>query len=67
MKPGPEISVIVPVTNEAEGLPRCLARVSGRPNEIIVVDAASDDGTRAVAETLDCQLLSHPQPHAPGR
>lgn len=63
MKTGPEISIIIPATNEAEELPRCLARVRGQPNEIIVVDAASDDGTGAVAEKLGCQLLSLPQPH----
>jgi len=58
-----EISVIVPAANEADELPQCLARVQGEPNEIIVVDAQSDDGTRAVAEALGCQLLSHPQRH----
>ncbi|MEO5717536.1 MAG: TIGR04283 family arsenosugar biosynthesis glycosyltransferase [Chthoniobacterales bacterium] len=63
MKSSPEISVIIPVANEAEGLPQCLARVRGEPNEIIVVDAGSDDGTGAVAEALGCRLLSHPQPH----
>ncbi len=63
MKASPEISVIIPVANEAEELPQCLARVTGQPNEIIVVDAASDDGTRAVAEGLRCRFLSLPQRH----
>jgi rSAM/selenodomain-associated transferase 2 len=63
MKASPEISVVIPVANEAEELPQCLDRVRGEPNEIIVVDAASDDGTGAVAEALGCRLLSHPQLH----
>src|ERR1044071_991181 len=63
MKSSPTISVIIPVANEAERLPQCLARVQGEPNEIIVVDAESDDGTRAVAEGFGCQLFSHPQRH----
>ena len=63
MQGDPEISVIIPVTNEADELPQCLAQIQGEPNEIIVVDAASEDGTRALAEALGCQLLSHPQRH----
>jgi rSAM/selenodomain-associated transferase 2 len=63
MKASPQISVIIPVANEAEGLPQCLARVNGEPNEIIVVDAGSDDGTWSVAKARDCRLLSHPHPH----
>jgi rSAM/selenodomain-associated transferase 2 len=63
MQGEPEISVIIPVANEADGLPQCLARVDDEPNEIIVVDAESEDGTRAVAEALGCRLLSHPQRH----
>ena len=42
----PEISVIIPVANEAAALPLCLARINGVPNEIIVVDAGAK--TRAV-------------------
>jgi rSAM/selenodomain-associated transferase 2 len=63
MKASPEISVIIPAANEAEGLPQCLARVRDEPNEIIIVDAASDDGTRALAEALGCRFLSLPQRH----
>lgn len=59
----PEISVIIPVSNEAEALPQCLVRVRGAPNEIIVVDAQSEDGTRAVAESFGCRFLSQPQRH----
>lgn len=56
----PEISVIIPVANEAAALPACLARIEGAPNEIIVVDAQSDDGTPAVARAGGCFLLASP-------
>jgi len=59
----PEISVIIPAANEEEELPQCLARINGQPNEIIVVDAESDDATREIAESIGCRLLSHPQCH----
>ena len=39
----PEISVVIPVANEAAALPDCLARIGRRSSEILVVDAASDD------------------------
>ncbi len=59
----PEISVIIPVANEAAALPDCLARIAGAPNEIIVVDARSEDETAAVARRFDCRLLSFPERH----
>jgi cellulose synthase/poly-beta-1,6-N-acetylglucosamine synthase-like glycosyltransferase len=42
----PEISVVIPVANEASALPQCLERISGAPNEVLVIDAASEDATR---------------------
>ena len=59
----PDISVIIPVANEAAALPECLARLSGAPNEIIIVDAGSEDGTSAVAERFGCRLLAHRRRH----
>ncbi len=59
----PEVSIIIPVANEAAALPGCLARVSGVLNEVIVVDAASEDETPALAAAAGCCLISHPQPH----
>lgn len=59
----PQISVIIPVANEAHALPGCLGRIAGLPNEIIVVDAESEDETAAVARRFGCELLSFPQRH----
>lgn len=63
MKVRPQISVIIPVANEAAELPDCLARITGVPNEIIVVDAESEDGTATIAERLGARVLFHSQPH----
>gem|GEM_PF-249231 len=59
----PEISVIIPVANEAEVLPECLACIDGSPNEIIVVDAGSDDATCSIALDAGCRLLAYPGRH----
>ncbi len=59
----PDVSVIIPVANEAAALPQCLARIGGAPNEIIVVDARSEDETAAVARRFGCELLSFPERH----
>jgi rSAM/selenodomain-associated transferase 2 len=59
----PEISVIIPVANEAEILAETLARIGGAPNEIIVVDALSEDETAAIAQRFGCKLLEFPERH----
>ncbi|HEY1583798.1 MAG TPA: TIGR04283 family arsenosugar biosynthesis glycosyltransferase [Chthoniobacterales bacterium] len=59
----PEISIIIPTANEARALPECLAQIAGGPNEIIVVDALSEDGTAAIVEAAGAQLLTYPQRH----
>ena len=51
---GGELTVILPVRNEAETLPQLLADLaaqSRQPTEVIVVDDASEDGTRAGVES----------------
>ena len=68
MTPSPDISVVVPVFDE-EGAAPTLAReiaaaFQGRNIEIIFVDDASRDGTRAVLQALKAELpqlrvLSH--------
>ena len=59
----PEISVIIPVANEAAALPSCLARINGVPNEIIVVDARSEDQSGAIARAAGCRLIECPERH----
>jgi glycosyltransferase involved in cell wall biosynthesis len=50
------VSVIVPIKNEAENLPRCLASV-GWADEIFVVDSQSTDGSQRIADELGAQVV----------
>ena len=59
----PEISVVIPTANEAAIIPGCLARISRRSSEILVVDAGSDDDTAALAQAAGCCVLPAPQRH----
>ncbi len=59
----PDVSIIIPVANEAAALPQCLARIKDAPNEIIVVDAESDDLTPAVALHAGCRVFTHGERH----
>ena len=59
----PEISVVIPVANEAAALPDCLARISRCSSEILVVDAASDDQSAALARAAGCHVVPAPQRH----
>ena len=59
----PEISVIIPVANEAAALPDCLARIERISSEIIVVDAGSDDESAAIAQAAGCTVLPALQRH----
>lgn len=57
------LSIVIPVINEEEALPRCLAalrEVAGElpPHEIIVVDGGSTDRTREWAQRYGVCLLS---------
>ena len=53
-----KLSVVIPVYNEVETIERVLGRVSAAPlpagveSEIVVVDDASTDGTRAVLQEV---------------
>lgn len=50
------VSVIVPIRNEAENLPRCLGSV-GWADEIFVVDSQSTDGSPQIAEQLGARVV----------
>src|ERR1700719_1028959 len=50
------VSVIVPIKNEAENLPRCLASVRWA-DEIFVVDSQSTDGSAQIAQKLGARVV----------
>ena len=50
------VSVIVPIKNEAQNLPRCLASVAWA-DEIFVVDSQSTDGSQRIAEELGARVV----------
>jgi glycosyltransferase involved in cell wall biosynthesis len=50
------VSVIVPIKNEAENLPRCLASVDWA-DEIIVVDSQSTDSSQRIAQELGARVV----------
>ena len=63
MNRGCEISIIVPVFNEAETLPGLLERLHALRlprSEIIVVDDGSTDATARIAEDKEVRVVSHP-------
>lgn len=50
------VSLIVPIKNEAENLPRCLASIPWA-DEVFVVDSQSTDGSIAIAEQAGAQVV----------
>ena len=50
------VSLIVPIRNEAENLPRCLASITWA-DEIFVVDSQSTDGSIAIAEQAGARVV----------
>ncbi len=55
------LAVVVPVLNESSMLSNCLlsvAQMSPRPDELIVVDGGSIDGTREIAARLGATVVS---------
>lgn len=60
----PLISFVIPVRNDADGLARCLASISGAagltPVECVVVDNGSVDGSDRVATRAGCTVLRVP-------
>ena len=65
MEPKLDISVVVPLYNEAESLPELtawidrVARGEGLSYEIILVDDGSDDGSWEVIERLKSRSEEH--------
>ena len=65
-----KLSIVIPVYNERETLPKTLARVQATPfdKEIILVDDGSKDGTRDWLQTLrDPGVVVVLQPHNQGK
>lgn len=62
------VSIVIPVKNDAELLPRCLAALEAqsRPaDEIIVVDNGSTDGSDEVATRAGARVIHEPRPGIP--
>lgn len=60
-------SIIVPMLNEAPGLPRLLARLSAlerQGNDVLIVDGGSDDGSADLAVRAGLLVLSSPRGRA---
>ncbi|MGE3312172.1 MAG: TIGR04283 family arsenosugar biosynthesis glycosyltransferase [Limisphaerales bacterium] len=60
---GSRLSVVMPVWNEERDLPETIGRLKNVPEvaEIVVVDAGSTDGTRALAASLGCRVVTGPR------
>jgi rSAM/selenodomain-associated transferase 2 len=53
-----KLSVIVPVLNEAQALPRLLDRLSGlKGSEVIIADGGSEDGSASLAERAGFRVV----------
>jgi (heptosyl)LPS beta-1,4-glucosyltransferase len=50
------ISAVIITRNEARNIARCIGSLQGVVEEVIVVDAESSDGTRAIAERLGAKV-----------
>lgn len=63
------ITVIIPAHNRAKMLERALSSVWAQtpilPDEVIVVDDASDDGSADVARQMNATVIQHPENYGP--
>lgn len=60
-----KVSVVIPTLNEAKNIKSCLQSLNNqthKPDEVIVVDASSTDGTPEIAKKLGAQILQMPAP-----
>ncbi len=55
------LSVVIPTLNAAPNLPRTLAALGALPDEIIVCDGGSTDGTPALAASLGTRVVFSPR------
>ncbi|WP_214465633.1 glycosyltransferase family 2 protein [Microbacterium flavescens] len=64
----PTVSVVIPAKDDAELLARCLAALAAqtrRPDEVVVVDNGSSDGTARVARDAGARTLLCPEKGIP--
>jgi rSAM/selenodomain-associated transferase 2 len=55
------LSAVIPTLNAAAELPSTIASLRGVPDELIVADGGSEDGTTAVAERLGARIIAAPR------
>jgi rSAM/selenodomain-associated transferase 2 len=55
------LSVVIPTLNAAAHLPATLATLHGVPDEVVVADGGSGDGTRELAERLGARVVLAPR------
>ena len=55
------LSVVIPALNAASGLAATIAAVAATAAEVVVVDAASTDATKAVARAAGARVLDAPR------
>ncbi len=63
----PTLTVVIPALNESERLPDLLgtlARQTRPPDQVVIADAGSTDGTRAIAEQHGAQVVEGGKPAA---